>query len=79
MVLGAISEKGQGQKANDSKEFPLYFEVLGSGWGFLGYFEDLGQVGLSWAILATSWELLGKMLGQRWPKLAQDGQLEWKK
>ena len=28
------------------------------------------QVGLSWAILASSWELLGNMLGLRWTKMA---------
>ena len=50
----------------------VHFGVLG---GLVGcsreYFgRSWPQVGLSRAILASSWELLGNMLGLRWPKMA---------
>ena len=59
-----------------------HYGVLATNWGLGGswgvYLEALGgyfgrswsQVGLTWAILASSWELLGNMLGTRWPKMA---------
>ena len=59
-----------------------HYGVLATKWGLGGswgvYLEALGgyfgrswsQVGLTWAILASSWEPLGDMLGTRWPKMA---------
>ena len=43
----------------------LWLEALGEYFG-----RSWPQVGLSSAILASSWELLGDMLGLRWPKMA---------
>ena len=42
----------------------VWLEALGEDFG-----RSWPQVGLSWTILASSWELLGKMLGLRWPKM----------
>ena len=82
VVLGAIY--WQMAKVENRTTVQRFCYILGS-WGL--WLEALGeyfgrswpQVGLTWAILASNWELFGNMLGLRWPKMAQDGQPEWKK
>ena len=82
MVLGATFEKMA--KVENRTTVQRFGYILGS-WGV--WLEALGEdferswpeVGLSWAILTSSRELLGKMLGLRWPKMDSDGQLESKK
>ena len=72
VVLGATFEKMA--KVENRTTVQRFGYILGS-WGVwleaLG--EDFGrswpQVGFSWTILASSWELLGNMLGLRWPKM----------
>ena len=61
-----LLKNGRSVKTNNTTTFWPHFGVLGVWLEALG--EDFGrsrrQVGLSWAILASSWELLGKMLGE---------------
>ena len=73
VVLGAILQKMA--KVENRTTVQRFGYIFGS-WGV--WLEALGeyfgrswpQVGLSWAILASSWELLDNMLGLRWPKMA---------
>ena len=56
-----LLKNGESRKSNDSTTFLLYFGVLG---GLVG-----GSWGVFWAILATSWTLLGDLgviLGTCW-------------
>ena len=77
MVLGATFEKIA--KVENRTIVQRFGYILGS-WGVWleALEEDFGrswpQVGLSWTILASSLELLGKMLGLL--KMAEDG-LRW--
>ena len=74
--LGSDLEKnGRSVKSNNPTTFWLHFGVLG---GLVG-----GSWGVFWAILATSWALLGDLgvkLGTSWQhvgtKMAKDGQLQ---
>ena len=75
--LGAdLCKKGRSIKMSTTVAALVTKWGLGGSWGV--YLEALGayfgrswsQVGLTWAILALSWELLGDMLGTRWPKMA---------
>ena len=71
-----LRKNGRSRKSNDSIAFWLYFGVLG---GVVG-----GSWGRFWAILATSWALLGDLgikLGTCWQhvgtKMVKDG-LRWR-
>ena len=73
-----LCENSESRKSNDSTAFLQYFGVLG---GLVG-----GSWEVFWAILATSWALLGDLgvkLGTSWQhvgtKMAKDGQLKPKK
>ena len=77
MILGATFEKMA--KVENRTTVQRFGYILGS-WGV--WLEALGEDSeRSWpeVVLTSSWELLGKMLGLRWPKMDSDGQLESKK